>query len=406
MSERAHPTSESNEHAEIASPEICATTAAPVTAPGRGAIAVIQVHGPRAADAVAKLCRRDAESFARDATNGRLWIGHWRTSCGEPVVVRVCRSDLIEISCHGGTMPMQTVFADLAELGIQPASAAELLRRACATTIESEALAALSEAPTLRTAEILVAQYRGALARAVREIHECLMQGCAADAAERIEQLLVRAAVGLHLVTPWRVAIVGRPNVGKSSLLNALVGFDRAIVHATPGTTRDLVTATTAIDGWPVELIDSAGLRATADALESAGIDRARRAIEDSDLQLVVLDRSRPLAGDDSAILRSCPTPIVVINKIDLPPAWQDVGALRDTAVGSTPLVASARTGQCLDRVIEAIGQRLVPNPPRATDAVPFNARLVAGLRHARELVRANALSAAMESMNDFVKPT
>jgi tRNA U34 5-carboxymethylaminomethyl modifying GTPase MnmE/TrmE len=107
-------------------------------------------------------------------------------------------------------------------------------------------------------------------------------------------------------VDPWRVAIVGRPNVGKSSLLNAIVGFERAIVHPTPGTTRDLVTARTAVDGWPVEFIDSAGIRSGRDAIESAGIEQARQAIESSDLALVVLDRSEPLAPEDHEIIRLC----------------------------------------------------------------------------------------------------
>ena len=109
--------------------------------------------------------------------------------------------------------------------------------------------------------------------------------------------------VGLRLIAGWRVVLAGRPNVGKSRLLNALTGYDRAIVDATPGTTRDVVTARTALDGWPVELADTAGLRPSDDPIEASGVALARARQGEADLVLVVLDRSEPLTDIDRAIV-------------------------------------------------------------------------------------------------------
>ena len=132
-----------------------------------------------------------------------------------------------------------------------------------------------------------------------------------------------RGQVGVRLTTGWRVVIAGRPNVGKSRLLNALAGYQRAIVDPTPGTTRDLVTALTAFDGWPVELVDTAGVRETDDAIERSGIDRTLRQTETADLVLKVLDRSEPLQVDDRTLMSGPGPALLVAGKADLPPAWE-----------------------------------------------------------------------------------
>src|SRR5439155_6204210 len=136
----------------------------------------------------------------------------------------------------------------------------------------------------LRTAAILLAQLRGAFTRDCRAAEQVLRAGRQAEAATRVADLLRLAPVGRHLVVPWRVVVAGAPNVGKSSLVNALAGFQRCVVTPMPGTTRDAVTTLIAVDGWPVELIDTAGIRNVADDLESAGVDRARRTAADADV--------------------------------------------------------------------------------------------------------------------------
>src|SRR5262249_26206167 len=138
-----------------------------------------------------------------------------------------------------------------------------------------------------------------------------------------LDKLLALAPVGLHLAQPWRLVVAGPPNVGKSSLVNALVGFERAIVFDQPGTTRDVVTALTAFSGLPVELCDTAGLRNTDDSLEAAGVARAQEQAAAADLVLLVLDVSQPWMADQRELVDTWPRAIVVLNKADLVDANQ-----------------------------------------------------------------------------------
>ena len=156
---------------------------------------------------------------------------------------------------------------------------------------------ALADAVTARTAAILLDQLNGALAAACRAAIAAISASDWPRATELVGQLLDHRDLGLHLTTPWRVVLAGPPNVGKSSLINALAGYERAIVSPVPGTTRDVVTLTTAIDGWPVELADTAGLRATDDELESAGVRLAEAALASADLVIVVRDATSQDAG-------------------------------------------------------------------------------------------------------------
>jgi tRNA modification GTPase len=151
--------------------------------------------------------------------------------------------------------------------------------------------------------------------------------------------------------------------VGKSSLVNALAGYPRAIVHRAPGTTRDAVTAETILDGWPVEVCDTAGLRDAGDAVERAGIELAGRRMSQADLVLLVFDRSRPWSATDEAVRGARPGAFLVHNKSDLPPAD-----------GPRPsgLAVSAAQREGIDTLSRVIAERLVPRPPLPGEAVPF----------------------------------
>jgi tRNA modification GTPase len=180
--------------------------------------------------------------------------------------------------------------------------------------------------------------------------------------------------------------------VGKSSLINGLLGYRRAIVYEQAGTTRDAVTATTALDGWPAELIDTAGLRASRDEVERAGVELARQRIEQADLVIFVSDASQPWCRDDDALAESLSDPLVVHNKCDLPPA------------GGRPqgLATSALTKEGLDELIAAIGRRLVPNPPERLAAVPFTQRqvgLLTGALHALNKGEARHAARLLEAL-------
>jgi len=359
--------------------------AAVMTPRGRGAVASIRVRGD------CSLFERDGAALFRSANGkplaaqppGRVVFGRWGSAPGEEVVA--CRPDqaTVDIHCHGGDAAIGRILQDLERIGFLTVPWQELLvAEAC--LFATECREALANALTLRTANILLAQNSGTLRAAIEDVQKYLLaeQGEAAEGLARIDALLEWAEFGRHLTIPWNVVILGRPNVGKSSLLNALAGFARAIVFDQPGTTRDLVTAETAFQGWPVRLVDTAGIRDAADALESAGIALARREAASADCRLIVVDTSRPPEPEDLELLTAWPWAIVVAHKSDLPDVWQDrlpEGALR----------VSSLAGTGVENLIEAIAEQLVRREPPDGTAIPVAARQVALLAQARQALLA-----------------
>ena len=166
---------------------------------------------------------------------------------------------------------------------------------------------------------------------------QALVSSAPADlsaAAAQIRDWLTWAEFGLHLTQPWRVVLAGRPNVGKSSLINAILGYTRSVVFDQPGTTRDVVSAPTAIDGWPIELSDTAGLRESADPIESAGVERARATLGAADLAIVLVDISQPASQSDRAIIAEHPRALVVAHKCDLAPTRGRIDGRRMSPLG------------------------------------------------------------------------
>jgi tRNA modification GTPase len=225
-----------------------------LTPPGRGAVATLRLEGP---DAVAILqanfCAKAADAFAVFPCD-RLFVGRFGGEQGEDVVVRRCQDDVVELHCHGGLAALAKIEAALVAAGCQRLSWRDWTIEQHADAEAAAAWIALAEAPTERTAAILLNQYHGVFQRECLAIRDALDNGDFAEAQRRCEAVETHVALGRHLVEPWRVALAGRVNVGKSSLMNVLAGYQRSIIHATPGTTRDVVTIRTAIDGWPVEL--------------------------------------------------------------------------------------------------------------------------------------------------------
>jgi tRNA modification GTPase len=263
-----------------------------VTPPGRGAVAVIVAEGPGALAVVDSRFQPANRRRLGEQPINRVIFGHWSdeprnapsdaAACRRREEVVVCRTtkDQVEVHCHGGVAAADRILAALADAGCRVDSWPQWTARHAACPLEAEAAVALAAAATRRTAAILLDQQHGALRRAVEAILVEVAAGDlrTLDAAQRhLAQLLEHEDLGLHLTRPWQVAIAGRPNVGKSSLVNALIGYQRAIVFDQPGTTRDVLAAETAVDGWPVCLTDSAGLHRTADPLEAAGVQLARR---------------------------------------------------------------------------------------------------------------------------------
>ncbi len=342
-----------------------------LTPPGRGAVATLLVEGPAAVQAVDARLRLPGGRTLQSRPNDQLVVGRFGQSgpdAGEEVVVRRRSDRSVEVHCHGGLAAVTRIEELLVGLGCQTVGWRDWVVAHHQDPIAAAAHAALAEARTARTAAILLDQYHGALRRAIQAIEAALRTNDTQSAHRQIETLLARAEVGRHLVRPWRVVLAGEANVGKSSLINALVGYPRAIVDRTAGTTRDVVTASTAVDGWPVELSDTAGFFAGGDALDQAGLRRARQKLAEADLAVLVFDAAAPWSRSSRALLDAWPEALVVYNKSDLP-----------SSGGHRPpgLAVSAMTGEGVDALLGALAVRLVPDPPPPGAAVPFTAEHV-----------------------------
>lgn len=326
------------------------TRVCPLTPPGVAAIAVVEVSGPRAWEFARRLFRPAGRSTLPDRPPvRRFWFGRFggdRLSPGDEVVLACTGPQTVEVHCHGGRRVVRWVVDCFRALGcvetaaVRPGSLPDLLARA----------------PTLRTAAVLLDQLQGAFDRAARYV---LQTGD----RRALTELARYAPVGRHLIEPWRVVIAGRPNVGKSTLVNALAGYQRSVVSDVPGTTRDVVTVPLAFDGWPVELTDTAGLR-DAEGLEAEGIARARRVLATADLVIWLRDATRP--EDDPRPPEPARPTLAVWNKCDQvsePPPGGDVAIAAATGTGVPELVA-------------AIVRRLVPDPPPPGSPVPYTPEL------------------------------
>lgn len=333
------------------------TIAAIATAPGQGGVAIVRLSGPEAESILLRVFRPAGKS-ARPLTSHLLTYGHVvdgdeRVDECMAVLMRAPRSytreDVAELQLHGGGYLSQRVLALCLREGARLAEAGEFTRRAFLNgridLSQAEAVMALIAARGEQSRRAAMRQMEGGASAFIRKAADTLYElqaGVAAcidypeeiDEEEAAEGLVARAealAAELDaacderaariLHSGLRVALCGQPNVGKSSLLNALLGEERAIVTPIPGTTRDMVTGELLLSGSVIHLTDTAGLHATDDPVEQLGVQRARRAMNEADVVLVVLDASRALDSDDLALLnelqdRPC---AIVLNKCDLP---------------------------------------------------------------------------------------
>lgn len=404
------------------------TIVAIATPPGRGGLGVVRVSGPDAHAVARQLTGRSEPFEARHATLSTL------TAAGagiDRVVVTTfvaphsyTGEDVAEISAHGSPVLLRTIVAEAMRAGARLANPGEFTLRSFLNgridLVQAEAVRDLVDAVTPLQVRAAFDQLEGTLTADIRAIDAALFDLCArleasldfggegyhfvadgtaadeiADVIRRIGVLLADARRGRMIRDGVQVVLAGRPNSGKSSIFNRLAGAGRAIVTDVPGTTRDLITETIDLDGIPVTIVDTAGVRHVAsDAVEAEGIARAAAARRVAAVVLVVLDGSAPLDEDDRALLRDTAgdSTLLVANKSDLAPAWPDDGA------GRAVIRMSALTGAGLDELrarllahIDASGgEREVP--------------AVTNIRHAELLARArDSLDRAAAAARDGI---
>jgi tRNA modification GTPase len=371
------------------------TIAAVSTPPGRGGIGIVRLSGPEATEVAAQLVR-----LRQPLEHGRARLADVLDNTGdEPPTHDSGRidealvtwfaapnsytaEDVVEIAAHGSPVVMELLLRRALDLGARLAEPGEFTQRAFLAgrldLTQAEAVRDLIEAQTLTQARQAATQMGGALSRRVAPVKHALVELIAlleagidfaeddvdvaakSEIARRIDDLTppltaleASFARGRIVHDGLTLAIVGRPNAGKSSLFNRLVERERAIVTATPGTTRDLVTERISLDGIPLELVDTAGLREGLEEAEQMGIARSREALADAALVLVVLDATQPLNDEEQRLLLAVEgrPALVVQNKCDL----AETNGAADVVADVAALRTSALTGEGIVQLRERI---------------------------------------------------
>lgn len=395
------------------------TIAAVATPPGEGGIGILRLSGPASRSAFEVLLEDPLE----DPRPRRAYLRPLaRPDDDEPLdrgLVTLFPApdsytgeDVVEISCHGSPLLLRTLLDALLDApDVRLAEPGEFTRRAFENDkldlAQADAVASLIAARSEAALKASARQLEGELSSVVRDLRETLVWARSRveaaldfsdqssvgelpretiddrleDVQARVERLVEEGQRGTLLEQGCRTVIVGRPNVGKSSLLNRLLRSDRAIVTDRPGTTRDVVTDRIELEGIPFQLHDTAGIRTDPDAVEAEGIRRSEQALREADLVLFMVDRSEPLTPEDHTIHERLDgvTSLLVSNKHDLPDALDD-DALREAFGRPADCRISAKTGEGLDGLEEAMVRSVTGGEARIGNP------LVTRVRHLRAL--------------------
>jgi tRNA modification GTPase len=427
------------------------TISAISTALGEGGIGIVRLSGPEALPILKEIFRNPSGKGRQRFETHRLYYGKIvdpKSGESDPLdeVMAVylagprtyTREDMAELHCHGGMVPLERILNLTLREGARQAEPGEFTLRAFLNgridLAQAEAVVDVIRSKTGPGLEQALGQLAGNLSQRISEVRQSLLSSLAwleamidfpeddvppASVAPQLREtlaglneLLATADAGIIYRQGIRAAIVGVPNVGKSSLLNALLRADRAIVTPIAGTTRDVIEETVNIRGVPVVLVDTAGITETEDVVERIGIERSRQALSSADLLVLVLDSSRPLTEGDFEIIEAIRAELterpdkracIVLNKQDMP-SLLDRAKIEENLPGVPLVELSARTGQNLGKLEEELARLALSGQNLAGRSIMItNERHKRALERAREHLLAAIASSDAEMPADFV---
>jgi tRNA modification GTPase len=402
---------------------------------GHSGIGIVRISGNDAIKIAEKIFRSPTKKTINRTPSHRILYGHIVDSATEEIIDEVLisvmkapntytKEDIVEINCHGGTMPLRRILELLLEKGARHAEPGEFTRRAFLNgridLAQAEAVLDVINSLTVQSQKTAVQQLRGGLSTRIEAMRDKLTELTAfveahidfpeediesislkdmtergKDITQSLQTLINSAQYGIILREGLKTAIIGRPNVGKSSLLNALLEHDRAIVTEIPGTTRDVIEEHLNIQGLPVKIIDTAGIRDVEDIAEKEGVKRSLRWMKDADLVLLILDGSEKLHETDIELIKKSEAAhtILIINKSDIPQKINLAGAGLKTAI---TVSISAKKGNGLDALKDTIVKTVLSGHTEQGGDVVTNIRHV----HALEKTLASMDSFLLEVSN------
>lgn len=410
------------------------TIAATATPFGMSGIGIIRISGPDALDIAHRIFQPSAGSCSWKSHH--LYHGDVLCADGMTILDEVLIScmrkpnsftgeDVVEINCHGNPVIIESILTQLQKMGCRLARPGEFSQRAFLNNrldlSQAEALAAVISAKSAKAYAMGLMQLKGSLSREINDLRSLLIEALAGieaaidftedlseekipeippqinEALERMQSLLSSYRSAKPYTEGIHVVITGKPNVGKSSLLNKLTGRKKAIVTDIPGTTRDLITDTIVIDGVPIHLMDTAGIREPQNVIEQEGISLVWESLANADVVIVMLDISKPLADEDKIIIDKNQSGkiIAAVNKIDLPRAWETQAIEKLFSHEAKIMEISAKSGAGLEELKNAILDLSVSGESKKNEGA-----MIIHLRHKLAIEKAcGNIQAAKESI-------
>ncbi|KPU26448.1 tRNA modification GTPase MnmE [Caloranaerobacter sp. TR13] len=412
------------------------TIAAVATAPGEAGIGIVRISGEKSVQIADKIFRAKNKRKLSDFQERRLTYGYiiepdTNKKIDEVLAVYMkgpytyTKEDIVEINCHGGIIPVRRVLEIVLENGARLAEPGEFTKRAFLNgridLSQAEAVIDLIRAKTDSSFDVSFNQLEGRLSKEINEIREILLRMLAnieanidfpeedietmtyeglldegKNVLKRIEKLLDTVYTGKILREGLKTIILGKPNVGKSSLMNAILRENRAIVTDIPGTTRDIIEEYVNIKGIPLKIIDTAGIRETEDIVEKIGVERAKSLLEEADLVIVLFDVSKELTEEDMEIARLVKNKkvIVLVNKIDLPPVVSKE-EIQNILPGKKIIETSIVKGEGLEILEDSLKEMFFKGEVKIKDNT-----IVTNARHKSLLIKAKKnIEEAIESI-------